>query len=50
MRVKPGILILDQDLSVPFDRRVGFECQAGLGGLVAVVCPKGRIRSTGCGL
>ena len=28
MRVKPRILTIVQNLPVPFDRRVRFECQA----------------------
>jgi glycosyltransferase involved in cell wall biosynthesis len=40
----PRILIIVQNLPVPFDRRVWLECQAliGAGYRVAVVCPKGR--------
>ena len=40
----PRILIIVQNLSVPFDRRVWLECQAliSAGYRVAVVCPKGR--------
>jgi glycosyltransferase involved in cell wall biosynthesis len=39
---KPRILIIVQNLSVPFDRRVWLECQAlvSAGYRVAVVCPK----------
>jgi glycosyltransferase involved in cell wall biosynthesis len=42
--VKPRILIIVQNLPVPFDRRVWLECQAliSAGYRVAVVCPKGR--------
>jgi glycosyltransferase involved in cell wall biosynthesis len=42
--VLPRILIIVQNLPVPFDRRVWLECQAlaGAGYRVAVVCPKGR--------
>jgi len=44
MRVKPGILILVRDLSVPFGRRVGLGCQAlvsaGYGLRVAVARQK----------
>jgi glycosyltransferase involved in cell wall biosynthesis len=38
------VLILVQNLPVPFDRRVWLECQALVeaGYLVAVVCPKGK--------
>ena len=38
------ILIIVQNLSVPFDRRVWLECQAltSAGYRVAVVCPKGK--------
>jgi glycosyltransferase involved in cell wall biosynthesis len=41
--VKPRILIIVQNLPVPFDRRVWLECQAlvSAGYRVAVVCPKG---------
>ena len=44
---KPGktrILIIVQNLPVPFDRRVWLECQAltSAGYQVSVVCPKGR--------
>ena len=44
MRVKRRVLIIVQNLPVPFDRRVWLECQALLsaGYQVAVVCPKGR--------
>jgi glycosyltransferase involved in cell wall biosynthesis len=40
----PRILIIVQNLPVPFDRRVWLECQAltGAGYRVAVVCPKGK--------
>jgi len=40
----PRILIIVQNLPVPFDRRVWLECQAliSAGYRVAVVCPKGR--------
>ena len=40
----PRILIIVQNLPVPFDRRVWLECQAltSAGYQVAVVCPKGR--------
>jgi glycosyltransferase involved in cell wall biosynthesis len=42
--VKRRVLIIVQNLPVPFDRRVWLECQAlaGAGYRVAVVCPKGR--------
>ena len=38
------VLIIVQNLPVPFDRRVWLECQALIsdGQQVAVVCPKGR--------
>jgi hypothetical protein len=38
------ILIIVQNLPVPFDRRVWLECQAlvAAGHEVAVVCPKGK--------
>ncbi len=40
----PRVLIIVQNLPVPFDRRVWLECQAltSAGYRVAVVCPKGR--------
>ena len=40
---KPGILIIVENLSVPFDRRVWLECQAltAAGYSVSVICPKG---------
>jgi len=43
MGVKCRILIIVQNLPVPFDRRVWLECQAlvSAGYRVAVVCPKG---------
>jgi glycosyltransferase involved in cell wall biosynthesis len=42
--VKSRILIIVQNLPVPFDRRVWLECQAltSAGYQVSVVCPKGR--------
>jgi glycosyltransferase involved in cell wall biosynthesis len=42
--VKRRVLIIVQNLPVPFDRRVWLECQAltRAGYRVAVVCPKGR--------
>ena len=42
-RSRGRILILVQNLSVPFDRRVWLECQSLVaeGYRVAVVCPKG---------
>jgi glycosyltransferase involved in cell wall biosynthesis len=42
--VKRRILIIVQNLPVPFDRRVWLECRAltGAGYRVAVVCPKGK--------
>lgn len=44
MHVKHRILIIVQNLPVPFDRRVWLECQAltSAGYQVAVVCPKGH--------
>jgi glycosyltransferase involved in cell wall biosynthesis len=44
VRVKRRVLIIVQNLPVPFDRRVWLECQAlvSAGYRVAVVCPKGR--------
>ena len=43
MRVERRVLIIVQNLPVPFDRRVWLECQALVseGYRVAVVCPKG---------
>jgi glycosyltransferase involved in cell wall biosynthesis len=43
MRVKRRVLIIVQNLPVPFDRRVWLECQAlvAAGYQVSVVCPKG---------
>ena len=40
---KPGVLIIVQNLPVPFDRRVWLECQAltSAGYSVSVICPKG---------
>ena len=42
--MKRRILIIVQNLPVPFDRRVWLECQAltAAGYQVAVVCPKGK--------
>jgi glycosyltransferase involved in cell wall biosynthesis len=42
--MRPKILIIVQNLPVPFDRRVWLECQAltTAGYRVAVVCPKGK--------
>jgi glycosyltransferase involved in cell wall biosynthesis len=42
--VRPRVLIIVQNLPVPFDRRVWLECRAlvAAGYRVAVVCPKGR--------
>jgi glycosyltransferase involved in cell wall biosynthesis len=42
--VKSRVLIIVQNLPVPFDRRVWLECQAlvSAGYRVAVVCPKGK--------
>jgi glycosyltransferase involved in cell wall biosynthesis len=44
MDVQPRVLIIVQNLPVPFDRRVWLECQALVraGYRVAVVCPKGK--------
>ena len=44
MTVKHRVLIIVQNLPVPFDRRVWLECQAltSAGYQVAVVCPKGK--------
>lgn len=44
MDMKHRILIIVQNLPVPFDRRVWLECQAltSAGYRVAVVCPKGK--------
>jgi glycosyltransferase involved in cell wall biosynthesis len=44
MEVQRRILIIVQNLPVPFDRRVWLECQAltSAGYRVAVVCPKGK--------
>ncbi len=44
IRVTRRVLIIVQNLPVPFDRRVWLECQAlvAAGYQVAVVCPKGR--------
>jgi glycosyltransferase involved in cell wall biosynthesis len=44
MLVKPRVLIIVQNLPVPFDRRVWLECQAlvSAGYRVSVVCPKGK--------
>jgi glycosyltransferase involved in cell wall biosynthesis len=41
---KKRVLIIVQNLPVPFDRRVWLECQAlmAAGYLVSVVCPKGK--------
>src|SRR6266571_2106743 len=41
---KTRVLIIVQNLPVPFDRRVWLECQAltSAGHQVAVVCPKGK--------
>jgi glycosyltransferase involved in cell wall biosynthesis len=40
---KPGVLVIVQNLPVPFDRRVWLECQAltAAGYSVSVICPKG---------
>jgi glycosyltransferase involved in cell wall biosynthesis len=44
MVMQPRVLIIVQNLPVPFDRRVWLECQALVreGYRVAVVCPKGK--------
>ena len=44
VRVQRRVLIIVQNLPVPFDRRVWLECQAlaAAGYRVAVVCPKGK--------
>jgi glycosyltransferase involved in cell wall biosynthesis len=44
LSAKPRILIIVQNLPVPFDRRVWLECQAlsAAGYDVTVVCPKGK--------
>jgi hypothetical protein len=44
MTVRPRILIIVQNLPVPFDRRVWLECKAltAAGYDVTVVCPKGK--------
>jgi glycosyltransferase involved in cell wall biosynthesis len=44
MWVKQRVLIIVQNLPVPFDRRVWLECQAlvSAGYQVSVVCPKGK--------
>src|SRR5262249_19876816 len=41
---KPSVLIIVQNLPVPFDRRVWLECEAlvDAGYAVSVVCPKGK--------
>jgi len=41
---RPRILIIVQNLPVPFDRRVWLECRAltAAGYDVTVVCPKGK--------
>ena len=41
--VEPGVLIIVQNLPVPFDRRVWLECQTlrAAGYRVSVICPKG---------
>ena len=43
-RLVTRVLIIDQNLPVPFDRRVWLECQAltSDGHQVAVVCPRGK--------
>jgi len=40
---EPGVLIIVENLSVPFDRRVWLECQAltAAGYSVSVICPRG---------
>ena len=50
-RRRPRVLIIIQNLAVPFDRRVWLECQSlrDAGYDVTVVCPAGRTRCpTGC--
>ena len=44
LSAKPRILIIVQNLPVPFDRRVWLECNAltAAGYDVTVVCPKGK--------
>ena len=44
VRARPRVLIIVQNLPVPFDRRVWLECQAltAAGYDVTVVCPKGK--------
>jgi glycosyltransferase involved in cell wall biosynthesis len=44
LRVRRRVLIIVQNLPVPFDRRVWLECKAlvAAGYRVAVVCPKGK--------
>lgn len=41
---RPGVLIIVQNLPVPFDRRVWLECKAltAAGYQVSVVCPRGK--------
>ena len=43
-RKAPSVLVIVQNLPVPFDRRVWLECQAlvDAGYRVAVICPKGK--------
>ena len=40
----PRVLIIVQNLHVPFDRRVWLECQSlvGAGYDVTVICPRGK--------
>jgi hypothetical protein len=44
VKVKCRVLIIVQNLPVPFDRRVWLECQAliAAGYRVTVVCPQGH--------
>ena len=44
MRAGPRVLIIVQNLPVPFDRRVWLECKAltAAGYDVTVICPKGK--------
>ena len=44
MRARPRVLIIVQNLPVPFDRRVWLECKAltAAGHDVTVICPKGK--------
>jgi len=46
---RPHVLVLVENLSVPFDRRVWQECTAlvGVGYQVTVICPQGARQDTG---